>query len=135
MQLIKSLVFIVLIILIISLFFPWVGIESRGLEIGGFSSKGTKAFGKPGLFHLILSGFFVAFLLINKVWSKRFAYFFGALNLAWAVRNFSLISACSGGICPEKYIAIYVMLFSSLLLLPLSLFMDYGKKIEEEDPS
>lgn len=130
MRIIKILVVLLWITLMVSLFFPWVGVESKGVEIGGFHSKGTSVYGKPGLFHIVLAGIFIVFLFIDKVWSKRIAYFFGALNVAWAIRNFSIISACSGGICPEKFPAVYVLLFGSLLMFLLSLFIDYGRKIE-----
>jgi hypothetical protein len=132
MRLIKILIILCWVALIVSLFFPWVGVESKGVEISGFSSKGTSVYGKPGLFHLILAGIFIVFLFIDKVWSKRIAYFFGALNVAWAIRNFSIISACSGGICPEKYAAVYVLLFSAVIMFVLSLFVDYGREVSSE---
>ena len=132
MRIIKLLVVLLWVALMISLFFPWVGVESKGVEIGGFSSKGTSVYGKPGLFHLVLAGIFILFLFIDKVWSKRVAYFFGALNVAWAIRNFSIISACSGGICPVKFPAVYILLFSSLLMFLLSLFIDYGRRVSSE---
>ncbi len=126
----KGLLYLFAILLLSSLFFPWVGVESRGVEIGGFNSKGTTSYGKPGLFQLILTVLFLIFISINKVWAKRVAFFMGALNIAWAARNYILISACSGGICPEKYTAIYVLLFSSIALLILSFFADSKRKVD-----
>ncbi|MBA2746581.1 MAG: hypothetical protein H0U44_10180 [Flavisolibacter sp.] len=130
MHWIKGLVYFFSFLHLTSLFFPWVGIESRGVEIGGFASAGTTVFGKPGLFHLVLTLFFLVLISYKKPWSKRAAYFFGALNIAWAVRNYILISACSGGICPEKYTALYVLLFSSLLMMVAALFEGYGRKVD-----
>ena len=100
------------------------------MEIGGFSSTGTSSYGKPGIFQLVLTILFVVFISINRIWTKRAAFFLGAMNIAWAVRNYILISACSGGICPEKYTAIYVLLFSSIALLILSFFADYKRKVD-----
>ena len=133
MRIIKLLVILLWIALMICLFFPWVGVPTKDVEIGGFSSRGTNVYGKPGLFHVVLTSLFIVFLFIDKVWSKRIAYFFGALNVAWAIRNYSIISACSGGICPEKYLAVYVLLFSSLLMFFLSLFIDYGRTVDTRE--
>ena len=97
-------------------FFPWVHIQSRNFFIGGMYSD-LNQFGKPGLLHIFFAGLTFLLLLINKIWSLRTAFFASVINVAWALRNFLLIPACSGGECPTKLPALYVLLISSVLLI------------------
>lgn len=85
-------------------------------------------FGKPGLLHIIFGVTVLAFVLANKIWSLKTAFFISAINIAWAVRNYMLLSSCSGGICPEKHTGIYLVLISSALSLLFLLFI--GKNTE-----
>ena len=107
--------------LIISCFFPWVFIESKNITVTGIGSAGTN-FGKPGYFHFFLGVVYCLFTLISRVWAKRWNLLIVALNIAWAARNYFIISACSGGECPEKKAALYVVLISSLVMLVAALF-------------
>ena len=109
--------------LIIACFFPWVFIESKNITVTGIDSKGTN-FGKPGYFHFAMTVFFLFFHLIPKVWAKRANLLITALNLGWAIRNFIIIPGCEGGECPVKKAGIYLLLFSSVLMLVASLFPD-----------
>ena len=103
-------------------FFPWVLIQSRNILIGGLYSD-LNTVGKPGLLHCFFAGITFLLLLINKIWSLRAAFFSSIINLAWAVRNFLLIPACSGGECPVKLPALYVLLISSVLVIVLILLI------------
>ena len=111
------------ILLIISCFLTWVTIDSKNIVVSGVEATGT-SFGKPGYFNLLMTFFFIAFTLVSKIWAKRINLLFTAMNLAWAIRNYFIISACLGGECPEKHTGLYVMLVSSLLMLASSLFPD-----------
>ena len=106
--------------LIAACFFPWVFIESKNITVTGVESVGTN-FGKPGYFHFFLSAFYLVFNFTPRIWAKRANLLVTAINIAWAVRNYFLISACSGGECPEKKMALYVVLISSLLMLVAAL--------------
>jgi hypothetical protein len=110
-------------------FFTWVSLEEKHFYIGGFFSSEGNRFGQPGLFHLILCSIYILFLLINRVWSLRTAFFVSAFNIAWAVRNFMLISACSGGVCPEKHTGLYAILIGSILLMVLTAFVRPSKNL------
>jgi hypothetical protein len=121
MQFMKYLSLVLVALLIGSCFFPWVLIGPKEIMISGFRSD-TPVYGKPGLFHVFMSGLYLIFLLLGKAWSTRLAFFITALNIAWALRNFVSISACSGGECPVKQPALYVLLVSSVLLLVTTLF-------------
>jgi hypothetical protein len=109
------------IALITACFFPWVFIESKNITISGIDSAGT-AFGKPGYFHLMMSAFFLVFNFTPRIWAKRINLLIVALNIAWAMRNYFIISACAAGECPEKKPALYVVLIASILILITALF-------------
>ena len=106
--------------LIIACFFPWVYIESKDITVTGISSAGTN-FGSPGYFHFFLAAFYLVFNFIPRVWAKRANLLVVALNIAWAARNYFVISACAGGECPEKKIGLYIVLISSVLMLVAAL--------------
>ena len=111
------------ILLIVSCFSTWVTINSKNILITGVDATGT-SFGKPGYFNLLMTLFFIVCTLVPKVWAKRVNLLFTGMNLAWAIRNYFVISACQGGECPEKHTGLYLMLIASLLMLVSSLFPD-----------
>lgn len=102
--------------LIVSCFFPWVTIESKDIVVSGVEATGT-TFGKPGYLHFILTGLIILMGLINRLWSIRVSLFLNAFNMAWAIRNFFVISTCYGGECPVKHTALYLVLISSILMM------------------
>jgi len=122
----KWLALVIAIIVIVTCFFPWVTIPSKNVSIGGFYSS-TNVFGKPGLFHVFLISISILFILLNKNWSIRAAFFVTAFNIAWALRNFVRLSGCEAGICPEKQPALYLLLLSSLVL-PIAVLFARGKE-------
>jgi hypothetical protein len=111
------------ILLIISCFSTWVFIESKSLTITGIDATGT-SFGKPGYLHLIFATCFLVLNFIPRLWAKRTNLPVTAFNLAWAARNYFIITACHGGECPEKHNGIYLLLLASALLLVSALFPD-----------
>lgn len=123
MRIIKWIGLAAALLLIICCFFPWVFIESKNITVTGVDATGTN-FGKPGYFHFLMTAFFLVFNFIPKVWAKRSNLLVGALNLAWAVRNFFIISACQMGECPVKKTAIYLLLPASALIMLATLFPD-----------
>ncbi|MEP7372012.1 MAG: hypothetical protein ABI675_01410 [Chitinophagaceae bacterium] len=111
------------ILLIISCFLTWVTIPSKNIVVSGVDATGT-SFGKPGYFSLLMTFFFIVCTVLPRLWAKRINLLFTAMNLAWAIRNYFIISACQGGDCPEKQAGLYLMLAASLLMLASSLFPD-----------
>jgi len=111
------------ILLVISCFSTWVIVASKNIIITGVDATGT-SFGKPGYLHLVFAFFFILFNFIPKIWAKRTNLLVTAFNLAWAARNYFIISACRGGDCPEKYAGIYLLLLSSVLMIVFALFPD-----------
>jgi hypothetical protein len=110
-------------LLIISCFSTWVTIPSKNIVVSGVDATGT-SFGKPGYFNLLMTLFFIVCTLLPKLWAKRINLLFTAMNLAWAIRNYFIISACQGGECPEKHAGLFLLLAASLLILASSLFPD-----------
>jgi hypothetical protein len=116
MQSVRWLSVLTAAIIITACFFTWVSVESKDFFIGGFNSSTPSRFGKPGILQTFFCSVYILLLLINKIWSIRTAFFVSAFNIAWAVRNYVVISACSGGTCPEKHTGLYTVLIGSLLL-------------------
>ncbi len=123
MRVMKWIGFIAAVVLIVSCFQPWVFIESKNITVSGIDSTGT-SFGKPGYFHFLMIAFFLFFHFIPRVWAKRSNLLIVALNLAWAIRNYILISSCQMGECPVKKTAIYLLIPLSVLMLAAALFPD-----------
>ncbi|MFT4092773.1 MAG: hypothetical protein QM640_03970 [Niabella sp.] len=109
------------IVLVVSCFMKWMHIPETTITITGIDTTGTR-YGKPAYNHFILAAIIVCFAFIPKIWAKRFNLLFGALNLAWAIRNFSIIPGCDGGICPEKLAGLYLLMLASIILMITVLF-------------
>lgn len=98
---------------------PLVGLPGDIL-VTGFKTSGTN-FGKPGMMHVVLCVVMILFFALPKTWAKRTNFFIAAINLAWAIRNFILLSGCQAGECPEKKAGLYLELFVSAAILAMSL--------------
>jgi hypothetical protein len=120
------------ILLVVSCFTPWVIIESKNIVVSGVDATGTN-FGKPGYLHFIFSFLFIFFHLVPKPWAKRWNLLIVALNSAWAIRNYFIISACRDGECPEKQTGLYLVLLASVLMLVSALFPDVKLTAKEEN--
>lgn len=101
-------------------FLPWSYIASKNLLITGFSAEGTN-FGKPGLFNCILCVVMLVLFALPAIWAKRTNVFIGALNLAWAFRNYILVSACMMGECPEKKTGLYLLVLFAVVMQLMAL--------------
>jgi hypothetical protein len=121
---------IAVILLVVSCFIPWVFIPSKNIVVSGVDSTGTN-FGRPGYTHFVLSVFFIIFHFITKLWAKRVNLLIVALNIAWAIRNYFIISMCREGECPEKQIGLWLVMLASVLMLVTALFPDV--KLKEEN--
>ncbi len=92
-------------------------------------------FGKPGFAHFVLTGLLLFFSFVPRLWAKRLNLVIGALNLAWAIRNFMVMSRCEGGECPEKQWGLYLALVASVALM-ISTFLpelNIGQADEDAD--
>ena len=112
------------VIIIVCCYLPWISVPAAHLEIAGMWASAPHNFGKPGLVNLVCSVVAALFFLVPLVWAKRTNIFIVGLNLAWALRNFILLGKCYNGDCPEKKIALYILVGASVLMLLMSLFPD-----------
>lgn len=101
-------------------FMPWTFIASQNITVTGLSSAGT-SFGKPGYLNIVLSTVCLIFFLVPKIWAKRTNVFIAAINLAWAFRNYLLLSSCLLGECPEKKAGLYLLLFAASIIQVMAL--------------
>ena len=108
------------LLLVSSCFMPWYSIDWRNITISGVEA-GEKL-GKPGYWHFVFAFFFLLFTWIPKIWAKQWNLFIAAMNMAWMIRNFFALAACSGGECPERLWGIWLVLISSTFMLLAALF-------------
>jgi hypothetical protein len=122
------------LLLVFASFQPWVYIAAQQLTITGMNTTGTN-FGKPALVNIIISALAAICFLVRPVMAKRANVFICTLNIAWAVRNYIILSICRAGECPEKKISLYLVLVASIVMLIASLFPDVTIRPESEDQS
>ena len=114
----------VLVLILASVcYLPWSFIAEKNLVITGMSAPGT-IYGKPGLMHLVLGAIMILFFLIPKIWAKRINLFIAAINLAWAFRNYILLTTCYMGECPKAKPALYLSPLLCLAILIMTFLPD-----------
>ena len=123
---------LVVLLVIATSFFPWVVIVEKNISISGIAAEGTR-WGKPGYFSILLSGIVLLLAFIPRIWAQRISLFTAAFNIGWALRNFFLLSACSGGICPQRQPAIYAYLALSIGLIISIIFQKMQLKPAADD--
>lgn len=104
-------------------YMPWIYISSIGKAVEGMNSNGT-IFGKPGLFNIIMCVPAIIFFLLPKIWAKRTNLFFTALNFAWALKNYILLTICRQGECPDKQAGLFLMMVCAIGMFLMALFPD-----------
>jgi hypothetical protein len=97
-------------------FMPWSFVAEQNILITGMNSA-VRDYGKPGLINIILSGVMSLFFIIPKIWAKRTNVIIAAINVAWSMRNYLLMSVCHGGECPQKKAGIYLLMAVSIFIL------------------
>ncbi|GAC1451075.1 MAG: hypothetical protein NVSMB7_13570 [Chitinophagaceae bacterium] len=109
------------IIVVVVCYTPWVYVPAVQLQIGGMFANGKQNFGKPGLMNLICSAGAAILFMLPQVWAMRANIFFCGFNIAWAIRNYILLSRCYGGDCPVKQTGLYVLVIAAALMLLMAL--------------
>jgi hypothetical protein len=120
------------VMLVIACFCTWVFIPSRDIVVSGIRSEGTN-FGKPAYFHFLMVALYLFLHFKKTLWAKRLNLVVPALNMAWAIRNYLMVTMCRGGECPEIRVSIWLVVASSLLMLLAALFPDMGGR-QAQDP-
>ena len=109
------------ITLLISCFLPWAYYNDIHESFTGFYSYGNN-YGKPGKFLVIVGGVALLFMLLPRIWAKRVNLFLCALTVGYTIKTYVLFGSCYNNYCPEKLPGIYLMLFSSIVMLAASVF-------------
>jgi len=112
---------IAVLILAAVCYLPWSYIPEKSIIITGMSAPGTM-FGKPGLMHFVLGIPLMIFFIIPKIWAKRSNVFISAINLAWSIRNYILLTTCFMGQCPEKKAGLIFSIALSTFILVMTFF-------------
>ncbi len=121
---------VVIAILVMSVcFLPWSIVTEHNIVITGMRATGTD-FGKPGFMNIVLSLVMILLFCIQKIWAKRTNLFIGAINFAWAVRNYILVTTCYFGECPQKQIGLFALLVFAFGAMIMTFFPQI--KIEED---
>ena len=110
-------------------FVPWVYIGPINTTLTGLRTPHTNL-GSPGLMNIVMAIAATIFFIIPAIWAKRVNLFVGAFNMAWAIRNYLLVTQCQLGECPEKKWGIYVLVLLSAILLAMALFPKVDLKNE-----
>lgn len=114
-------------VVIISVFLPWMTVESKHILFTGVSTAGSR-FGQPGKLTIIVSAITAIFFLIPGKVATRFNLFAGAFLVAWSFRNFLLFSRCEMGECPDRGIGLYLCLAAAIATFVCILLSNGDKK-------
>jgi hypothetical protein len=111
------------ILLVGACFLPWTYYPDLGKSFTGFFSEKNQ-YGRPGVFFTILSALSAVLFLIPKVWSNRVNWIVSAIAVAYFVKSYMTYTACYSGICPEKKLGIFIVMFAVLMMMLMSLLPD-----------
>lgn len=102
---------------------PWIYIPSLQIYLTGINGKASSElnFGSQIRSHGLFATIMIICFFVSRIWSKRLNVFLGAINLAWAFKNFLIFSMCRGGECPEKQIALYLLILFAGIMFVMSL--------------
>jgi hypothetical protein len=115
------------IVLVISCFMPWTFYADNNIPseaertFSGFFSYKYK-YGKPGKFLVFFAVVILSFMILPRIWAKRTNLFLSAFTLAYAIKTYILFTSCYNAYCPEKRAGIFVMLFSTVIMLLACIF-------------
>jgi hypothetical protein len=102
-------------------YLPWSFIADKNITVTGMSAPGTM-FGKPGLMHFVLGVPLIILFIIPKIWAKRLNVFIGAINLAWTIRNYILLTTCFMGECPHLKAGLILSMALSAFILVMTFY-------------
>ena len=109
------------LLLILSCFIPLAYYADIHKNFSGFYSEQNK-YGKPGIVFVFIAVVSALLIYLDKIWAKRLHIFLCAFNIGYLIRTYILFAGCYNGYCPEKKFGIYLLVFSCILLLIVSLF-------------
>jgi hypothetical protein len=119
------------LLLIGACFMPWAFFPDIQKDFTGFYSE-KNVYGKPGKVLIFFCLIQLVLFLFPKLWAKRANILVSAMTIAFAVKSYILYTACYKGICPEKKVGIFLVLFTAVLMLVMSCLPNIAVK-EETD--
>ena len=126
------------LLLVVSCFLPWMYFADSNITteaqrtFTGFTTYQNQ-YGKPGKLLSLIAIVVSVLMLLPKIWAKRANLFITALGVGYAIKTFVLFTSCYNAYCPEKRAGIYIMLFSTILLLVTAVFPDLKLEKEKKD--
>lgn len=115
------------VVLIISCFLPWTYYADSNIvneaerTFTGFFSYQYK-YGRPGKFFVLFAVVILVLMILPKIWAKRTNLFLSAFTLAYAFKSYILFTSCYNAYCPEKRAGIFIMLFSTVVIMIACVF-------------
>ena len=106
-----------ILVFVLVAYLPWIYIPGTGVPVTGM---GSSMFGRPALFNIFCCVFSLVFFAVPKLWAKRANIFFTTMNLAWALKNFIILSICRQGACPDRRPGLYLMFVAALGILVMA---------------
>ena len=107
------------IALCVACFYPWTYHPDLDKYFTGLFSY-QNSYGKPGKLMIALAVIAISMFALNKLWAKRVNWLICAILAAYALKTYLLFTTCYRGICPAKQPAVYVMIFSSAIMLVMA---------------
>lgn len=109
------------VLLVISCFLPWAYYPDLHKSFSGFFSE-NDIYGKPGKVFVFFAAVSSLLILTNKIWAKRTLIFLAAFNIGYLIRTYVLFTSCYRGFCPTTQYGMYLLIFSCILLVVVTLF-------------
>ncbi len=115
------------ITLIVACFLPWTYYADSNIAnetertFTGFFSYQYK-YGLPGRFLVFFAVLILILMIVPRVWAKRVNLFLSAFTLAYAIKSYILFTSCYNAYCPEKKAGIFIMLFSTVVIMIAAVF-------------
>jgi hypothetical protein len=100
----------------IACFYPWAFYPDLNTYFTGFYSH-ENIYGKPGKVLIFFAVLATLFFALPKLWAKRANWLVCAIAAAFALKTYILYTSCYRGICPDKQIAMYIVLIAPFIML------------------
>ena len=108
-------------LLIISCFLPWTFYPDINKNFTGFFSE-QNVYGKPAIIFVFVAIVSALCILIDRLWAKRTALFFAALNIAYLIKTYILFTSCYNTICPQVKYGFVLLIAGSLVIILAAVF-------------
>lgn len=122
-KILQQLGLIACIALILSCFMPWAYYADIKETFTGLYSYNNN-YGKPGKFLIFFAVVGFVLMYLPKIWAKRTNLFLCAISVGYAIKTYILYTSCYNAYCPEKKAGIFLMLFSTVVMLIAAFFPD-----------